>query len=125
MIDIMEALQVFWSQFGIPAYAEDMVPEDAKLPYIRYSVAKAPLTSASVLTAYNYHSARLMGNVERAAVADQIAKAIPQGGIKVRLSGGGYLIMHRGSDFQTPNIDPEDPNVIGIRTSVEVYFYTL
>ena len=125
MNDIMEALYAFWNQFGIPAYSDDMVPDDAKLPYIRYGVAKAPLTSASVLTAYNYHSARLMGNVERAAIADQIAKAIPQGGIKVRLSGGGYLILYRGSDFQTPYKDPEDPNVIGIRTSVEVYFYTL
>lgn len=125
MSEIMEALYAFWSQFGIPAYAEDMVPDNAKLPYIRYSVVKAPLTSASVATAYNYHNARLMGNVERAAIADQIAKAIPQGGIKVRLSGGGYLILYRGSDFQTPYKDPEDPNVIGIRTSVEVYFYTL
>lgn len=125
MTEIMEALYAFWSKFGIPAYSDDMVPDDAKLPYIRYSVAKAPLTSASVLTAYNYHNARLMGNVERAAVADQIAKAIPQGGIKVRLSGGGYLMLYRGSDFQTPYKDPEDPNVIGIRTSVEVYFYTL
>lgn len=125
MIEIMETLYEFWSQFGIPAYADDMVPEDAKLPYIRYSVAKAPLMGSSVVTAYNYHNARLMGNVERARLAGQIAEAIPQGGVKLLLKDGGYLILHRGSDFQTPYRDPEDPNVIGIRTSVEVYFYTL
>lgn len=125
MIDIMEALLAFWNQFGVPAYAEDMVPDGAKLPYIRYSVAKAPAMDATIMTAYNYHNARLMGNVERARLAEQIAEAIPEGGIKVRLSGGGYLILYRGSDFQTLYKDPEDPNVIGIRTSVEVYFYTL
>lgn len=125
MTEIMEALYTFWSQFGVPAYAEDQVPDDAKLPYIRYSVAKAPLMGSSIMTAFNYHNARLMGNVERAALADQIAKAIPQGGVKWPLDGGGFLMMYRGTDFQTLYKDPEDPNVIGIRNSVEVYFYTL
>lgn len=125
MKEIMTALQVFWSQFGIPAYAEDMVPPDASVPYIRYTVTKAPAMDATIMTAFNYHNKLRMGNEERMEVAGRIEKAIPEGGVKVRLSGGGYLILYRGSDFQTPYKDPEDPNVIGIRTSVEVYFYTL
>lgn len=124
MIDIMETLHVFWSQFGIPAYAEDMVPDDAKLPYIRYSVAKAPVAQASIMTAYNYHNARLMGNVERARLAEQIAEAIPEGGVKLPLKNGGYIVLRRGPDFQTLYQDPDARDVIGIRTSVEGYFFT-
>lgn len=125
MNKIMAALYAFWSQFGVPAYAEDMVPDDARVPYIRYTVAKAPAMDASVLTAFNYHSKKLMGNVERAELAGRIADAIPQGGAKIPVEGGGFLILRRGSDFQTLYQDPDDADVIGIRTSVEVYFYVL
>ena len=125
MIDIMEALYAFWSQFGVPAYAEDMVPDDAKLPFIRYSVAKAPAMDATIMTAYNYHNARLMGNVERARLAEQIAEAIPEKGVKLPMDNGGFLVLYRNSDFQTPYKDSEDLNVIGVRTSVEVHFYSM
>lgn len=124
MSDIMETLQMFWSQFGIPAYAEDMVPDGAKLPYIRYSVAKAPAMEAAVMTAYNYHNARLMGNVERVRLAEQIAEAIPEGGAKLPLKNGGYIVLRRGPDFQTLYQDPDARDVIGIRTSIEGYFFT-
>ena len=125
MNDIMAALYAFWSQFGIPAYTEDMVPDNATVPYIRYTVSKAPAMDVSYLTAYNYHSRRLMGNVERAEMSDRIAKAIPQGGVRIPLDNGGFLMLYRNTDFQTLYQDPEDLDVIGIRTSVEVHFYAM
>lgn len=125
MSEIMAALYAFWSQFGIPAYAEDMVPDTATLPYIRYTVVKSPAMGTTLLTAFNYHSKRLMGNVERAEMADQIAAAIPERGVKIPLENGGFLVMYRNSDFQTPYQDPEDLDVIGVRTSVEVHFYSM
>lgn len=36
---IVAALYTFFSGFGIPAYAEDSVPDDAVLPYITYQIA--------------------------------------------------------------------------------------
>ena len=125
MNEIMKALYDFWSKFGIPAYAEDMVPSSAQVPFIRYSVTKGAAMQASVMTVFNYHNARLMGNVERAEIAGRIADAIPEGGTKIPLESGGFLILYRGSDFQTLYQDPEDFNVIGVRTSVEVYFYAM
>ena len=121
----MAAFYTFWSQFGIPAYSEDTVPANAELPYIRYQVAKTPLMGATVLTAYNYHRQKLMGNLERAEVADRIADAIPEGGVKLPLEHGGYVIFYRNTDFQNPYQDPEDPDVIGVRTSVEAHFYAI
>ncbi len=125
MNEIMKALYAFWSQFGIPAYAEDMVPDGAALPYIRYTVVSAPMLNGTILTAFNYHSARLMGNVERAEMAGRIADAIPENGAKVPVDGGGFLCLYRNSDFQSLYKDPEDPNVIGVRTSVEAKYYTM
>lgn len=125
MRDVMDALYEFWSQFGVPAYAEDMVPDNATVPYIRYTVPKGPAFDVSYLTAFNYHSRRLMGNVERAEMSDRIAKAIPQGGVRIPLDNGGFLMLFRNSDFQTLYQDPEDLDVIGIRTSVEVHFYAM
>ena len=34
-----QALQSFWSGFGLSAYDETTVPDDAQMPYITYSVA--------------------------------------------------------------------------------------
>ena len=124
MTDIMTALFAFWSRFGIPAYAEDMVPPTATLPYIRYTVGKADAMQAMPLVAFNYHDAKLMGNAERARMAGRIAEAIPPGGVKIKLESG-FLILRRGSDFQTLYQDPDDKDIIGVRTSVEVYFYTI
>lgn len=121
----MAALYAFWARFGIPAYAEDQVPPTAELPYIRYTVTKAPAMDVAIMTAFNYHRQALMGNVERAEMASRIADAIPQGGVKVPVEGGGFLILRRGSDFQTLYQDPDDAGIIGIRTSVEVYYYTM
>lgn len=125
MNEIMSALYSFWSQFGVPAYAEDMVPPTAEVPYIRYTVPRSQLMDSSVMVAYNYHKAKLMGNVERAELSSRIAEAIPQGGAKIPVEGLGFLIFHRGSDFQTLYQDPDDRDIIGVRTNVEVDFYTL
>lgn len=125
MKEIMAALYAFWSQFGIPAYSEDMVPEGASLPYIRYTVTRAPAMQTALLTAYNYHSKKLMGNAERAQTAGLIASAIPEKGVKLPLDGGGFITLFRNTDFQTLYQDPEDLDVIGVRTSVEVHFYSM
>lgn len=125
MREVMAALYAFWSQFGIPAYSEDMVPDGATLPYIRYTVTKAPAMQTALITAYNYHSKKLMGNAERAEMAGLIAAAIPEKGAKLPLDGGGFITLYRNTDFQSNYQDPEDFDVIGIRTSVEVHFYAM
>lgn len=125
MNEIAKALYAFWSKFGIPAYASDAVPPNAQLPYIRYDVASAPLMEGNILTAYNYHSEKLMGNVERMEMAGRIADAIPEGGTRIPVDGGGFLCLYRNSPFQSTYQDPEDPDVIGVRTAVEVRYYTM
>lgn len=38
MTQTASALYRFWSGFGIPAYADDNVPDDAQYPYITYEL---------------------------------------------------------------------------------------
>lgn len=38
MINSASALYSFWSSFGIPAYGEGNIPDDAVLPYITYNI---------------------------------------------------------------------------------------
>lgn len=125
MTELKQALYAFWSQFGVPAYLSDCVPDDAALPYITYNVANSPAMGIALITAFNYHTKAPSGNVDRAALADKIAAAIPEKGVKLPLENGGFLIMFRNTDFQTTYQDPEDLDVVGIRTSVEVHFYTM
>ena len=43
MTEAARALYQFYSGFGIPAYAEGFVPDDAQLPYITYSAVDSGL----------------------------------------------------------------------------------
>lgn len=40
MINTATALYNFWSSFGIPAYSEGNIPDDAVLPYITYNICE-------------------------------------------------------------------------------------
>lgn len=123
MSEVLQALYAFWAQFGLPAYLHDQVPADAVLPYITYTAVSGAAFSASVITAFAWYRGGNETNTERRKMADAIAEAIPNRGALLELSGGGFLVLDRGSDFQMTYQDPEDENVIAVRTSVEVRYY--
>lgn len=83
------ALNSFFSGFGLQAYAEDTVPENARLPYITYSV-NVPEWDQK---ASNYARVwdRTKSNAGIIAKADQITAAI--GEYKKIPFTGGYLVI--------------------------------
>lgn len=125
MTDLKRALYEFWSQFGVPAYLSDCVPDGAELPYITYTVTNSPAMGVALVNAFNYHAKKPTGNTDRSHLADAIAAAIPEKGVKLLIGSGGFITMFRNSDFQSIYQDPVDSDVIGVRTSVEVHFYTM
>lgn len=136
MRDIGKALYSFWSQFGVPAYAEGRVPtkvsrngqnELVDPPYITYDVKYGELFATIELVAMNWHTVRngVDTTEERDALMELIAEAIPVQGALIDLDNGGFLALHRGPEFQTAYNVPEEPNVIGGRTSYTVTYYTL
>lgn len=39
-VEVARTLSEYWNSFGIPAYPEETVPDDATLPYITYALVK-------------------------------------------------------------------------------------
>lgn len=118
MTALAKALYAFWSQFDVPAYETDCVPDTAVLPYITYDVTRAGFNGQAILRAFNWHQRAENGNVQRHLMMDRISRAIPIGGVMLTLEDGGYVILSRnGVDFQMDWQDGNDPDVIGGRTS--------
>lgn len=123
---LKKALYAFWSGFGIPAYLSDSVPHDAVYPYITYEVVSGAATSRTILTATAWHKKAPQGNVERSAMLDQIAAAIPEGGRILPLDGGGFVILYRNdTNFQADTWDDDDDTILGGRTSYQINNYTV
>ena len=51
MLDTAAALYTFFSSFGLPAYVENTVPDNAALPYITYQLREPAPGERSSLTA--------------------------------------------------------------------------
>lgn len=51
MMDKWQGLQSFWESFGIPAYDENSVPDNAEMPYITYQAATGAFEASVPLSA--------------------------------------------------------------------------
>lgn len=125
MTGLKTVLYTFWSQFGVPAYLSDCVPDDAVLPYITYEVTQPGFNGEAVLTAFNWHPRGADGNVARSALMDDIATAIPIGGLLLAVDDG-YIILYRNdAGFQQDWQDDVDGDIIAGRTSYTLQNYTI
>lgn len=121
-MDKAQALHSFWSSFGLPAYDQLTVPDDAKMPYITYEVATDSFDSTVYLTAsiwYNNFSWK-----EVTEKSEQIAKVIYDlhpSGIKI---DGGRLLIFKGSPFATRMNDENDKMVRRIILNIMAEFLT-
>lgn len=126
--DLSQMLYRFWSRFeldGIPiaTYRSGHVPDNARLPYVIFDVRMGDYGGAASQTAHVWirHEPGRNVNRDRAAIADQIASAIPVTGKIVKADhGGGFWISRNGiflSDYDPEATDPkpEGEPVIGLR----------
>ena len=96
MTNTAKAFYAFWNGFGIPAYIENCVPDDAQMPYITYSVYEPTWgETASIYARVWYRSTSLTGI---SAKVDEIAQAVG-GGTQRPLDGGGFLAIFKDSPF--------------------------
>lgn len=89
MYQVAAALKTFFSGFGIPAYAENSVPEDVELPYITYSSGVPEWNQKASLYAMVWDRSR--SNTKIIDYADQITAAIGEG--KTIALTGGHLVI--------------------------------
>lgn len=95
-MDKEQALYSFWAGFGIPAYDENRVPEDAPLPRITYETVVDNFGNEVALTATIWYNS--MSWAEITQKSKEIADKITMGGLIIKTDDGA-LWLKRGTPF--------------------------
>ena len=103
-MDKWQALQHFWESFGIPAYDEATVPDDAVMPYITYSAAIDSLDQPVTMTASVWYRTNSWSAISQKA--EEISNSLVQ--VKTIPLNVGYLYLTRGNPFAQRMIDEDD-----------------
>jgi hypothetical protein len=117
-MDKEQALNNFWNSFGIPAYDENSVPDEAALPYITYSVGIDEFNRPVSLSASIWY--RTTSWVEITNKQNQISETIGLGGVMIPYNTGSIWIK-KGSPF-SQRISSEDNSIRRIFMNIEAEF---
>lgn len=117
-MDKIQALNNFWNSFGLTAYDESTVPDDASLPYITYSVGEDDFDRPVSLTASIWDRSTRWDMIT--AKLNVISDRIGRGGIVVHYDGGAFW-LRKGSPF-AQRVKDEDDSIRRIYMNVEVEF---
>lgn len=95
MIDVAKGLKEFYSSFGIPAYEEHTVPDDAALPYITYEIMNPDWRDDAIITANVWYSGTTFGPLFKKV--DEISAKLGEG-LRVPTDTGS-LYLYKGNPF--------------------------
>ena len=121
-MDKSQAIQAFWESFGIPAYDENTVPDDAQMPYITYNVVTNAVDSVTLLTASVWY--RSSSWVDISKKVDEIAAKLASKGFYSAPLDNGVVWMVQGSPFAQRMSDPEDDMIRRYYLNVTAEFLT-
>lgn len=95
MKNTAKGLHDFWSSFGIPAYPEYAVPDNAALPYITYELIEPNWRDSSPYYARIwYRDTSYIGITEK---VDEIRNAIGEG-VRIVINDG-YVFLFKDTTF--------------------------
>lgn len=118
--DRWQAIQQFWESFGLNAYDENSVPEDAQMPYITYRAVAGSFEQAISMSASVWYRSTAWAGVSQKS--DEISRAI--GEEPVRAFGDHeYMHVARGVPFAQRMPDTDD-TVKRIYINVMAEFFT-
>lgn len=104
-MDKAQAIHSFWSSFGLTAYDENTVPDDAQTPYITYEVITDSIDNiVSLGGSVWYHSTSWADASQK---AEQISEYLGVGGVVIPLDVG-YVWIYRGTPFSQRLSDEND-----------------
>lgn len=115
----IQALHSFWSGFGLKAYDENSVPENAELPYITYEVASDDFDNQLLLTASLWYRESSWKNIQEKAL--QIESYIGKGGQRIDYDNGCMWIW-RANPFSQRAGDSNDDLIRRIIINITVEF---
>ena len=115
----IQALYTFWAGFGLPAYDENSVPDDAVLPYITYETSSDEFNHKLAQTASLWYRSTSWEAVELKQL--EIADYIGKGGVLQSYDGAAVWIA-RGNPWSQRMSDSSDDSIRRIVLNVEVEF---
>jgi hypothetical protein len=116
-----QALQQFWSSFGVPAYDENVIPTDAKMPYITYEARTDSLDYPVAASASIWYRSDSWQEISEKS--DQIATYI-QKVLKPIPIEGGYVWIVKGTPFAQRMPDDQDRHVRRMYLNVLIEYLT-
>jgi hypothetical protein len=102
------AIYQFWSGFGLTAYEENTVPEDAAFPYITYQLVTDSFDREVAATASLWYRGESWTAIN--AKTEEISAHIGLGG-KIIKCDGGRIWIKRGQPF-AQNMGDESDDLI-------------
>ena len=99
------AIYQFWNSFGLTAYEENSVPDDAAFPYITYQLVTDSFDREIPLTASIWYRSESWAGIN--AKSEEISQTISRGG-KIISCDGGAIWLKRGQPFSQSMGDESD-----------------
>lgn len=118
-MDKWQALQTFWSSFGLKAYDENTVSASAVMPYITYEAATGAIEDNVLLAASLWYRSTSWADISKKA--DEIAREIGLGGAVVPYDGGALWIK-KGAPFSQRMSEPNDDGVRRMYLNIQAEF---
>ncbi len=121
MTEIAKTLHSFYSGFSVPAYAEDSVPDDAKLPYITYTVPQSGVFNGTTHQVRIWHATDkgAPSNVAVNAKADEVIAAIGQG-VKLK-AGKGFVCIYPGTPLAQMQPADDATRIVYLNLELRAY----
>ena len=120
-MDKAQAIDAFWNSFEWPAYDENTVPDDAKLPYITYSVTMDSLGYPVMIPASLWDYSTSWEQVSKKA--EEIGRAIETMYPPAIKIDTGRIYLTKGSPFAQRMQDANDM-IRRIYLNVDAEFFT-
>ena len=102
------AMYQFWSSFGLTAYEENTVPDDAVFPYITYQLLTDSFDHEVPVTASIWYRSESWTAIN--SKTEEISQKISRGG-RVISCDGGAIWLKRGQPF-AQNMGDESDDLI-------------
>lgn len=117
-----QAIHDFWSSFGIPAYDENSVPDEATMPYITYSSRTGALGDILTLSGSVWYKSFSWKDIS--LKKEEIAEKVGKSGYCIKSIEGGYLWITRGMPFAQRMSDPGSDLIRRIYINLNAEFLT-
>ena len=99
------AIYQFWNSFGLTAYEENSVPDEAQFPYITYQLVTDSFDREIPITASLWYRSESWTGIN--AKTEEISQRISRGG-KIISCDGGAIWLKRGQPFAQSMVDKSD-----------------